>query len=162
MTKQQTEALTGVEKRKEHLRSEIDRCNAAIEGGDSDPWWREDLGRFKHELRCLEAPALATPSPAPSDTLEATARGDEPWAFNAEAGDVELRGCPVFKVYRADDFPCIEDDEREEADRDYLAHAQVAVMLLNMVATTDAPSVGEAYRALLAQATALNTGGSHD
>jgi hypothetical protein len=71
MSNEQTEALAKVEQRKEYLRSEIDRCNAAIEGGDSDPWWREDLGRLKHELQCLEEPTKrATPSPAPSDTLE--------------------------------------------------------------------------------------------
>jgi hypothetical protein len=52
MMPEPTEATA--EARAEHLRSEIRRCHAAIEGGDSDSWWREDLGRLEHELRLLE------------------------------------------------------------------------------------------------------------
>lgn len=47
------------EDRREHLRSEIRRCDIAIESGDSDPWWREDRSRFQQKLRDLDDPAPA-------------------------------------------------------------------------------------------------------
>lgn len=53
-----------MEAEREHLRSEILRCQRAIEGGDSDPWWREDLGRFQHRLRLLDEPRLSQQSAA--------------------------------------------------------------------------------------------------
>lgn len=48
-----------MESQVEHLRKEIHRCDAAIEGGDSDPWWREDRSRLQQRLDDLSA-ALAT------------------------------------------------------------------------------------------------------
>lgn len=69
---------------------------------------------------------------------------DLPWAFDPEDADITLNGMPVFRVYREWDFPCIEDEDRAAADIEYITHANVAVMLLNRVATTDAETVGEA------------------
>lgn len=75
---------------------------------------------------------------------------EEPWAFDAESNDITLHGAPVFKVYREWCFPCIEDEDRFEADLEYLAHAGVVCLLLNDIARrsdeiTAADRVRDAY-----------------
>lgn len=82
-----------------------------------------------------------------------TEHNSAPWAFDAESNYITLHEAPIFRVFRADDFPCIEDEERAAADIEYQAHAQVAVMLLNTIATTDALTVGDAIRALASPTT---------
>jgi hypothetical protein len=78
----------------------------------------------------------------------------EPWAFDSEESTITCEGAPVFKVMREWDFPCIEDEDRPAADMDYLAHANVAVLLLNMVATTKEPITGQALAATITSLTA--------
>lgn len=53
-----------VEGERERLQGKIDECNQAIAEGSSDPWYREDLDRFRQTLRILneEIAALATPA----------------------------------------------------------------------------------------------------
>lgn len=53
-----------VEGERERLQGKIDECSQAIAEGSSDPWYREDLDRFRHTLRILneEVTALATPA----------------------------------------------------------------------------------------------------
>lgn len=68
-----------LEAEREHLISEIERCQRAIEGGDSDPWWREDLGRFQHRLRCLDKPSAALTPPVDGGEFVMVPREADGW-----------------------------------------------------------------------------------
>ncbi|WP_066723457.1 hypothetical protein [Sphingomonas pituitosa] len=65
------DAAKGKVERAEHLRSEIRRCNIAIESGTSDPWWYEDRGRFQQELDELERPISTSHREASTAALTA-------------------------------------------------------------------------------------------
>jgi hypothetical protein len=91
------------------------------------------------------------PSDAITNHETASPASEAPWTFDADSNDIELHGCPIFKLYRQEDFPCIEDDERAAADMDYLAHAQVVVMVLNAIANATEPTLGEMLRNLAMQ-----------
>ena len=71
----------------------------------------------------------------------------EPWSYDRDSRYIELEGCPIFRVFGADDFPCIEDEDRWEAERDYLAHAGTVVLLLNAIARGNFGTTGEAVKA---------------
>jgi hypothetical protein len=54
-----------------------------------------------------------------------------PWTFDPDSRNIEFNSAPVFRVYEADDFPCIEDEDRAEAADWYDAQAQTVVLVLN-------------------------------
>jgi len=54
-----------------------------------------------------------------------------PWSFDPDTNDISLKGCPIFRVYRESDFPCIEEEDRPEADAEYIALAYLVITLLN-------------------------------
>jgi hypothetical protein len=66
---------------------------------------------------------------AVSTTAEPTV--DMPWHFDEDESDITFMGSPVFRVYREEDFPCVEEEDRAAADLDLLDKARLAVRLLN-------------------------------
>jgi hypothetical protein len=45
--------------------------------------------------------------------------------FDPEDGVIKKDGAPIAVVYRSDDFPCLEDDEREDVDAEANATGRV-------------------------------------
>lgn len=105
-----------------------------------------DVGRSP--LRGSGHSAKPEPSSTVSAADAASVPNAGPWAFDIEENDITCNGAPIFSVYRADDFPCIEDEDRPAADMDYLAHASVAVLVLNAIANSTEPTLGDTLRAL--------------
>lgn len=64
-------------------------------------------------------------------TTGASAPGEVAWEFDADTREITCSGSPVFKVYEADDFPCIEDEDRPDAAQWYDDQASTAVLMLN-------------------------------
>jgi len=62
---------------------------------------------------------------------EAEPPATQAWTFDPESRDIEFNGAPIFRVYSSDDFPCVEDDDREADDAFYDAQAQTVVLMLN-------------------------------
>jgi hypothetical protein len=119
-----------------------------IWSGEHQTWWlpgsdgytarRETAGAFtiasayertKHcgpEKRIAFERVPATRHPAATGSVR-----ESSWWFNEDTRDIECGGAPVFRVYEAADFPCIEDEDRTKEDEYFDAQAQTAVLMLN-------------------------------
>lgn len=73
---------------------------------------------------------ISNPTPDTATVPRVPTEADA-WKFDAESRDVTFNGAPVFRVYEADDFPCIEDEDRAEAWDWYDAQGQTIALVLN-------------------------------